>query len=364
MKIYIAHDNPYDAGNPYIYTLMDCISQYHSDVKWGWGVSEFWEKNIFSYDIIHFHWPQVFMASDNRRHSMSDFSNRIAELKKKGIRIIATCHDLTCHYRQCAEFSKSFDIVYGMADVIFHLGEYSKKLFERKYPNSNHCLLPHHTFDTVYKEFPLRKDALKRLKLNESNTYVLCLGMFRSEEERKLVIECAKKFKYRKTYFLAPAFMNVSKKYWFNFFPTISRLKQLYYKWKYHIICTGKTWVPITDDEIPFYYAVADVAFVHRLKILNSGNAILPMLFKKIVVGPDTGNVGEILKQWGYPVFDPEKPKLAYKAIEQGVNLARSNNLPFPKNGQNMLYSTLIVSNMLYEYYQNAIHIVHRIKNI
>lgn len=363
MKIFIAHENPYNAGNPYIFTLMDCISQHHPDVKWGWGLSDFWSESIFSYDIVHFHWPQAFMASDKKKHTMSDFSDRILKLKNKGIRIIATCHDLTPHYKQCAEFSKALDIVYKTADTIFHLGEYSKELFKNRYPNCNHYLLPHHIYDTIYKEFPTREEALNQLKLKGSNTYILCLGMFRSDEEQKLVLDCAKKLKNKKIYFLAPAFMNVLKRRYLKFLPSTSRIKQLYFKWKYNIICTGKTWIPITDNEIPFYYAVADLAFVHRLKILNSGNAILPMLFKKIIVGPNVGNVGILLKKWKYPTFDPEKPQLAYKAIEDGLNFAHSNVFSHKHKEQYKLYSTSTISNKLYEYFQNELQYSFHAKN-
>lgn len=355
MKIFIVHENPYNAGNPYIYTLMDCITQHHPDVEWGWGLAQFWDSSIFSYEIIHFQWPQAFMASDNRAHSMSDFSAHLSNLKKKGIRIVATCHDLEAHYNQCAEFSRAIEIVYEMADAIFHLGEYSKEIFESKYKNSNHYLLPHHIFDTVYKEFPSRKEGLKHLKLHENKTYILCLGMFRSDEERDLVINCAKKINNKKVYFLAPAFMNVIKRRYFKFLPTLSQLKQFYLRWRYKIICTGETWVPVKDEEIPYYYAAADIAFVHRLKILNSGNAILPMLFKKKIIGPDIGNVGCFLKKWGYPVFDPLKPELAYKILEQGLSSGFSINFSSKYEEQLKLYSTLTISEKLYSFYQNEI---------
>ena len=352
MKIFIVHENPYNAGNPYIYSLMDCISQHHPDVKWGWGLSEFWEESVFSYDIVHFHWPQAFMASDNKKHAMSDFSDHISKLKERGIRVIATCHDLSPHYNQCVEFSQALEIVYENANAVFHLGEYSKKLFEIKYPNCKHYLLPHHIFDTIYKDFPSRKDALNRLNLDETNTYILCLGMFRSNEERDLVIDCAKKLKNKKIFFLAPAFMKVQKRRYIKFLPSISKLKQKYIRWKYNIICTGNTWVPVKDEDIPFYYAAADLAFVQRLRILNSGNAILPMLFKKVIVGPDTGNVGEILKKWGYPVFDPQKPQFAYKALELGLSQTSTCSLFQKQKEQYKLYSTLTISKQLYSFYQ------------
>lgn len=354
MKIYIAHENPYNAGNPYIYTLMDSISQMHPDIEWGWGNESFWDDAIFSYDIVHFQWPQAFMASDHNVHSMQELRDRIYKLKAKGILIFATCHDLEPHYEQCTKYAKAFEIVYGLSDTIIHLGEFSKILFERKYTNCRHVIIPHHIYDTVYKTFHSREESATKLKLARSKTYILCLGMFRSDDERKLVIECSKKLKGKGIVFLAPAFMEVLKRPHIKFLPTFSRIKQLYYKWRYKILCLGKTWTPVSDEEIPFYYAISSLVFIQRLKILNSGNAILPMLFNKMIVGPDTGNVGPLLKKWNYPTFDINNASSAVAAIEQGLNLVESQKGINKLDLQKKEYSTSIISDKLYNLYAEA----------
>lgn len=52
--------------------------------------------------------------------------------------------------------------------------------------------------------------------------------------------------------------------------------------------------------------SVADIALLQRVKILNSGSLPLNFYFGNVVVGPDVGNVGEILKKTGNPVFNVE----------------------------------------------------------
>ena len=60
----MVHEDPWHAGNPYIYTLIEGIQNSHPDCVIGWGREQFWKDDICSYDIVHFHWPQTFMGND------------------------------------------------------------------------------------------------------------------------------------------------------------------------------------------------------------------------------------------------------------------------------------------------------------
>lgn len=60
----------------------------------------------------------------------------------------------------------------------------------------------------------------------------------------------------------------------------------------------------VSDKELPYYYAAADIALIHRKEILNSGNLPMAFYMGKVVVGPNTGNVGSLLQETGNPSFD------------------------------------------------------------
>jgi hypothetical protein len=47
------------------------------------------------------------------------------------------------------------------------------------------------------------------------------------------------------------------------------------------------------------------------------------MTFGRVVVGPDSWDVGELLRSMRNPVFDPDNPASAIKAVEDGFSLAR-----------------------------------------
>ncbi|WP_027456078.1 hypothetical protein [Xylanibacter brevis] len=349
MKVFMVHEDPWNAGNPYIYTLIEGIQKSHPDCSMGWGRERFWSEEIFSYDIVHFHWPQTFMGRDS--HTEDDLLLHIERMKSSGVRIVATCHDLEPHYDQFADKVESMRIVYSHCDAIFHLGNYSKKLFEIKYPNAVHYLLPHHLYDTVYTKFPSREESLKKLGLAENHTYILCFGAFRAQQERNLILSLSKQLADKKIVILAPSFMNV---WWHSFRLFHKRLVKWYYRCRYHIYCTGSTWRAVSDEFLPYYYGAADIVFIPRLKILNSGNALMPMLFGKVVVGPDCGNVGPLLRQWNYPVFSVDDVEnvgsIVRSALQMGKNGAGAQNRPLQLDA----YSTAVIADKLFTTYMNV----------
>lgn len=81
----------------------------------------------------------------------------------------------------------------------------------------------------------------------------------------------------------------------------------------------------VSHKDLPYYIAASDVIFIQRKKILNSGNIPLAFLFKKIVIGPDIGNVGEILRETKNPTFCPCDPYSIVKALNMAQSLMKDN---------------------------------------
>lgn len=360
MKVFIAHEDVYNAGNPYIYTLMECAQKLHPDLHFEWGWDSFWNEDIFSYNIVHFHWPQAYMRPIEKENAAVVLETRLKQLKERGVKIVSTCHDLKPHYDQCAGYDRCISLTYQYSDMVFHLGEYSLNLFRSVYPNALNVFLPHHIYDTVYSRFPSKEESAVKLHLNPSRHYVLCFGAFRSDEERRLVVELARQLKRRKDDFciLAPSFMDVRRHHRFllRLIPTKSYLLSLYYKHFFHIIMTGKSWVPIGDDMLPYYYGISDVALVQRIQILNSGNVILPLLFDKPVVGPNVGNVGEVIKDFGYPTFEvSDVSHTILPAVASAIQLGIEK---YPQSIHSKVkaeLSTEVVANMMYNYYNRMV---------
>jgi len=350
MRVFVVHEDPWHAGNPYIYTLIEGIRDRHPECTFGWGRDLFWSTDIFSYDIVHFHWPQTFMGKD--LHSETDLLIHIERMKSQGIKIVATCHDLEPHYNQFVDGAGAMQIVYSHSDAIIHLGEYSKSLFEQSYPHIQHLLIPHHLYDTVYTHFPTREESLKYLGLPEDYTYILCFGTFRAKQERQLIIQLSKQLADKKIMILAPSFMNI---WWHSFRLPHKRLLKNYYLRKYRIRCTGRTWCAVGDKTLPYYYGAADVAFIQRLKILNSGNAMLPMLFGKVVVGPDCGNVGPLLRHWNYPVFPVDDLTHLGDMTCEAIRMQKAGVSVCNQERQRKEYATHVIADRLYTAYLDLV---------
>lgn len=350
MKVFMVHEDPWHAGNPYIYTLIEGLQKAHSDCELSWGRDLFWSDDIYTFDIVHFHWTQTFMGKDS--HTEIELLSHIKRMKMAGVKIVATCHDLEPHYDQFADKAESMKYVYGNCNAIIHLGEYSKKLFEERYPQTRHFLVPHHLYDTIYTHFPSRTESLKYLNLPDDSTYVLCFGAFRAKQERQLIISLSKQLSDKSIIILAPSFMNV---WWHSFRLLHLLIKRWYYKYRYNIYCTGSTWRAVSDDTLPYYYGAADVVFVQRVKILNSGNALMPLLFGKVVVGPDCGNVGPLLRKWKYPVFPVDGINQIGDCVRNAIHMGREGVGTQFRTQQFGEFATTVIVDKLYDAYRQII---------
>lgn len=349
MKIYMAVRNPFDkATNPYVLSLMKSIDMQFGDVEWGYGLDILWTEKIFKYDIVHIHWPHMLVSE----HSADELEKRFATLKERNIKIVSTCHNLEPHYSSNVDYKQSYDIVYANSTLILHMGMFSLNLLKEKYPLAKHAILPHQTQDLIYKELPSKEDALKKLGLSGDKQYIICFGLFRNDEERKLIIDLSKKTCQKKISILAPSFYRIPKgKNPLRKLPTL--FKYLLTSLRYPGIkkCMGY----VSDDLLPYFYAAADLALVQRVKILNSGNVPLACLMKKVVVGPDFGNVGLLLDELENPKFDPNDTSSVEKAVLQGLedslNGKGERNYEYAKKN----FSTAVIASKLYNDYKDCL---------
>ena len=346
MKIYQAVPNPYATVNQYVVTLMEEICRNHPEIQWGWGIDIFWSDEIFKYDIVHIQWPNTLLYNEK---NADDVYERLCELRRNHVLIVATCHNLEPHYCSNINILHIYEVVYSLSDMILHLGSYSMDLFKIKYPQAENVILPHHIYDTFYSYFPGKYDACKKLNLRTGNKYIICYGAFRDVEERKLVSKVAESYRKSNVYVLAPSYDRVCcrgiyKRY--EYFVR-NKLRKIYR----HIICHGYANNTIPNELTPYYYGASDLALIQRKKILNSGNVTLAFLMGKVVVGPDVGNVGLLLKETGNPTFDVNDDSAVLKAVKMGFDLTKENY--GERNRQYAIdnFSTAIVAERLFGYY-------------
>lgn len=346
MKIYQALPT-LASKNPYMETLIQEIDQQYEDCVWGYGINTFWSDEIFSYDIVHIHWPTLLLKG---KYSSSELNHQLENIRDRNIKIVSTCHNLVAHYCHDSDINNSYNVVYSNSDMILHLGLYSLNIFKSKYPNTQNVLLPHHTYDNLYTLFPSKKDCCKKLKLSENAKYILCFGAFRDDEERSLVMNVSKHIIFHRTYIIAPAYKTITGRNRY-----IRAIKKYWLKYIHHIIITGTSNHPVPVDMTPYYFGISDIVFIQRKETLNSGNIPLAFHYAKTVVGPSIGNIKELLDTTKNPTFNANDLNSVYKAVKEGMTISREKHGEKNKEfAQNHLSVNQIASS-LHKYYEQIL---------
>ena len=349
MKVFQLFDNPYsDRVNPYVSTIIDRISKMYHDVIFGYGKDLFWSDHIYEFDIIHIHWPDTFFNNSSTKDDTDKYIRRLSSLKEKGIEILVTCHNLEPHYYVNPYRKDVYNYTYHIASYFIHLGEWSKTIMESKYQQAEHFVIPHHTYDALY-HIVEKKECIKRLRLNVKKKYIVCFGAFRNNEEREIVDIIRKEYYSKDVEILAPHYYKIQKRR--NFVIIIRQWIQCRIK---ELLNPGLHifgW-HVSNEMLPYFYGAADISLIQRKKILNSGNLPMGLLMGKVVVGPNVGNVGLILKDTGNPAFLPDDIKSLFNAVNQAITLSEMGKGEENRLYANKHFSTMVVSEKIYNLYK------------
>jgi glycosyltransferase involved in cell wall biosynthesis len=354
MKIYfVAMESPEQLQNYFVSSLAAALQEQGQEVVC--GVDRLWTDDVFDCDIVHFQWPELIFGDDKKEFSDSDITrtcHRLALLKEKGIKVFVQVHNLKPHENKDKNILRLYNLLYQQADVTVHMGNYSRDLLQPQYPHARHVVIPHHIYDNVYRFDISRETARQRLHLPRDKRIVLSFGKFRNDEERRFVLSLKRKYSSSEKnppLFLMPGFYRKTLHTW-NPKKFITRLfYTVNYKLKGVRFC--HSFIP--DDLMQCYFCAADVVLLQRLEILNSGN--LPMAFAagKVVVGPNVGNVGEILREMGNFTFDPQHTETAVEALRKALdNIAKGEEY---KAYAMKHWSSDIIANQLLKHYSNVL---------
>lgn len=352
LKIYMytQTDGDYhNSGNPFVFTIVDAIREKYDDIEFETKESIFWTDKVLECDIVHIMWPDEFGRWF--QEPVDGLENRLQLIKEYGIKILCTCHNLHTNYPQNPDRVKVYDLVYNYADVFIHLGEYSKEVLTKKYPAARHVIIPHHVYDTVYPKHYSKEEALQKLHYKNRN-YAISLGAFRNNEEKDLFLRIADEFRKYNIYCIAPSLLVLPHgrvtKSWIK-----QRLNWLLLKLKHPNIITNIGY--ISNELIPYYYALSDISIIQRLEILNSGNVPLGMYFGNVILGPNVGNVDAILRKTNNPQFKVNELESIPKACMEAVEAFRDNrgrqNRKFALNN----WSTSQIAEKTYQLYKSIV---------
>lgn len=302
-----------------------CALVHSSDVFWNME-GEF--------DIVHLHFPeyvtygvQSAYANGLTEELMADVDERLRYWSQRSS-IVITRHVLLPHSaRNDPKWARMYELFYSYADGVVHFAGSSREEFEERYGGTRftrerqplHEVIPHQNYASLPNDMT-RAESRRRLRIPPAAPVLLVFGGIRGDAERNLVLNTFAALDAPGKILLVPRWPEkLHMVAWIRFKYWLRDIQRLYYR-LHPRFRFGYEFVPETDAQL--YLNAADVLLIPRLRVLNSGNIALGMTFGRIVVGPDSWNVGEILRRFGNPVFDPEHPETAVNAVTEGFRLA------------------------------------------
>lgn len=289
------------------------------------SVREFWHPTR-QYDIVHVHWPQMLFPGKGECISDPDVMlvrRRLAEFKKLGTSIVYTRHNEIPHYCRNPHEIALCRLFEDESDRVIHMGRFSLRQMTGA-RGERDVVIPHHGFD--WYPVPARELARKELALSPSDRVMAVVGVYRDDEERELVVQACCGSGIHGLRLMSPAV--------FSEIRGCASADTEHYRERLAPFYPRQPEGWVSEEDMCRCISAADVVFLQRVHTLNSGNLPLAFHFGKVVVGPDRGNVGEILRETGNPVFDPEDPDDVARALRVGFELASSG-----KGEENALYA-------------------------
>lgn len=271
--------------NPFVNSLSDELCNFFT-IKI--DLEEFWYSKS-NYEIIHIHWPEAIFNWRIPSYILLEILEKtIHEWKKRGSLFVYTRHNKQPHYSQNIETHKKlYSIIENNCDLVIHMGEFSRNewLSNKKHQDKQtHTIIPHHIYENLFQPNISVSYAREKLGgISDQSLVILSFGLFRDQTERDWAMDSFETIQSHEKILLAPRWGKECK--------------------KTETYILGNQIVP--QEDISLYFSAANIVFIQRLEILNSGNLPLAFLFNKPVVGPNIGNIGEILRKTDNYFFNP-----------------------------------------------------------
>lgn len=328
--------------NPFVKIISDgLISLGHNVVC---NKDELW-NNFIQYDLIFFQWPDLLLQDEIKKENiLGKYEDLLKSIKANGVKMVITVHNLHPHNND-SFLTDLYNLIFSYVDGFHHMGDYSYEMLLNKYPNATHFIVPHPVFYND-SDVPHDKSYYKRkFGLPQRKPTIMSFGGFRNETEREMFLYLSRKYYFRCCLW-APKF---------NRFEGTNRktLYKILTRIKYRLLGIKMWRGAISDIEAAEMAKAADIIFIQRNEILNSGNLPLGFFGGCIVVGPNMGNVGCILRATGNPVFIPNDMKSVHKAMNMALRMfTQSNewgqkNYEYAKKNWNKTFVVQMISSYL-----------------
>lgn len=317
-------------GNRFVVDLKEGLENY-ADVTW--NHEEFWKMEN-EYDIIHIHWPEylsfelesyLYKPEESIPQELWDKTINCLKHWSRHSKIIYTRHVQYPHVRHDDEFLELYRITTSYCDTVVHFANYSIQQFKSFYPEHTHVkhvIIPHHNYASL-PNISTREEARKKLRIHPDAHVMLVFGSIK-ENEKPLIKKAFNAIPHSNKVLLAPGWKVLRRKI------AYIRLREWVWKFEQWLASKNKSFRTnlgfVKEEDAHYYLNAADFLFIPRTTELNSGNITLGCTFGLVVVGKDTADIGEILKETGNPTFSVGDDARLKQAILQAYQLKESEH--------------------------------------
>jgi glycosyltransferase involved in cell wall biosynthesis len=317
-------------SNRFLVDLNSSIARKHALTH---DHERFWNQDG-DFDVVHLHFPEYMTEEIQQRYfddtldeAMFDAIEQRMRYWSSRAKIIFTRHVLLPHLATTNPlWERLYEMVYSYAHGFAHFAQPSIDEFNERYASTHfahgtpqHMIVPHQNYTSLPNEISPAA-ARRQLGIPESAKVMLIFGAVRNDHERELILNTFRNIRDQNKFLLVSRWREklaavrwIRLKYWLRDATRLYYRLHPRYRFNYGFV---------EEADTQLYLNAADVLFIPRLWVLNSGNVTLGMTFGKVVVGPDAWDVGHLLKQTGNVVFDPDHPESAAGAMEQAFELA------------------------------------------
>ena len=318
-------------------TVSDLCRSLSPHVSIQASISLFWERDSqMFFDIVHIQWPEeLFNWQPIGKKDLKDLIDQLEWWKAKGSKVIVTRHNIYPHILN-ELYRDAYEVIYNQASAVVHFSEASIKNFKSIYVAEKaietiHKVIPHPMYDGIENNCS-RKEARDLLKVDKDKAVILIFGSIRHKEEQEFILHVYNKLDHADKFMIVPRW----------FLPTKGGfLQRIFSKVKLFFTEFGKNTMlqnyMVPEDEIQLYMNASDIVFIPRFEVLNSGVVMLAFSFNKVVVGPSTGSIKELLDLSSNPVYQVGNIEDATSKIKKGFELSKKQvqNYSFAKRHMN-----------------------------
>ena len=299
-------------------SLLNCIAEnlkkknYSIDIIPSIDEIDFSKSQLIFAPFIN----ELFYDSKNNMLSENEFTFFLNKIKNNKIKLASIIHEIES--LRNASLNNFYQIGFSSCSLLIHLTDYSLKL-NNYFKNSINTVIPHPFYENIPNNLT-KEQARIKLSISNDTKLILSFGNIRNKNEANFLIRTMENLNK------VDRFELITTRFHFSKNPIIYKLKKFFFSKKKYLHLNDKL---IDEDVIQLYFNAADILILPRIneENQNSGVIFLATYFKKIIVGPNTGNIGYMLNNLKLPTFDKSNDKSIVNALLKGYKLSRSQNI-------------------------------------